>query len=485
MNTLQLLTSFPASGLNSISGYTAPVNSGSVAITEVRNILDTRWATDAMNQAATLAKASNSTAIIPTNCLTSNGISNVTASLFGMSSDGSFDLAGLGKLLGAGTGSLATLIGDLQIAATLQSLIAGLARSISNTAGAVFALLERALGMSDGSSLISLASGLVSAAGRAVDLFSNAFQMTLGGGLGMGGINPGELISGAVTMIGTLVGGTLVGAAVLAGGAVALAAGLAAYGISALIPPTSSFSALSSLMPSVSGASFGGLSGFGSAMSSLNAATLSQIASKIGSALSGLFTDPGNIQSLVNGVFGATNTFDRNQGISFIDGDWQGTALSVIAGLGMAALLWQLTKKSKSGTLAAGSATAILLASLLGNSAPVSSSFLGATNGSWLGSPAAALNGTSGALAEACAYNAALQAALGQISTASTSSIDSLMSSLECRRSTYDSLYTSASASALNSQDLLSKLLSLLGVMNGVSYPSICPDSGYSLGACS
>jgi hypothetical protein len=479
----QALTSFPLNGLNSINGYTSPINSGTVNITEIRNILDTRWATSAMTNAATLVSSNSTIRTISSNCLTSNGITNSTASLFGLSNNGAFDIAGLSSLLGAGAGSLLTLISDLQIAATLQSLVAGLAKLISSTASGVFLLLDKMLTNGD-SSMLSMASGLVASMGRAVDLFANAFKSTLSGDIGMGGINPGDLISGTVTMIGGLVGGTVVGAAVLVGGAALLAASLASMGISALISPTSSFSSLSGLMSSISGTGSSGLLGFGSAMSNLNAETLAKVSSKIGSSLSSLFPSNDFTGSMINSS-GNTNTFDRSQGLGILDGDnWNSSSLTRIAGLGLAFLLWQLAKKSGNKALS-GSATAILLATLLGNAAPIASSFLGASNGSWLGSAAAALSGISGVLADTCAYNTALNSALGQVGNATTAQLDALLSSLECRRSSYDNLYNSALSSALGSQDLLSKLLSLLGIVNGVSYPTVCPDSGYKLGSCS
>ena len=221
-----------------------------------------------------------------------------------------------------------------------------------------------------------------------------------------------------------------------------------------------------------------------SSNSSLNAETLAKVSSKIGSSLSSLFPSNDFTGSMINSS-GNTNTFDRSQGLGILDGDnWNSSSLTRIAGLGLAFLLWQLAKKSGNKALS-GSATAILLATLLGNAAPIASSFLGASNGSWLGSAAAALSGISGVLADTCAYNTALNSALGQVGNATTAQLDALLSSLECRRSSYDNLYNSALSSALGSQDLLSKLLSLLGIVNCVSYPTVCPDSGYKLGSCS
>jgi hypothetical protein len=181
----------------------------------------------------------------------------------------------------------------------------------------------------------------------------------------------------------------------------------------------------------------------------------------------------------------------RFQGITLIDGEWTNnyvTARNVK--LGLAALLgafalFSAKKKGRGGlsALSAGAA-GVLLATLLGNSAPVRGSFLTNGTGGWLGTPASTKGSITGSLAEACAFNAALSSALGAFLSSSTSEIDKLMYALECRRSTYSGVYDSAYEAQLNTDLMLQRMLALMGVTNGGRYPGVCASSGLGLGRC-
>mgnify|MGYP003588733445 FL=1 len=118
--------------------------------------------------------------------------------------------------------------------------------------------------------------------------------------------------------------------------------------------------------------------------------------------------------------------------------------------------------------------TRVLLASILGSAPPIVGSYLTTDNDGWLGTPAAALAGIRSALADACAFNAALLAAISGFRDADVSSIDKLMSSLECRRSTYIDLSGGLSNSMNHTGGLVNSLNNLLRLMESGKYGDIC-----------
>ena len=491
----QSLTDFPRLGDLSIGRYSVPTNSGTTPVTELRNILDTRWSMDSLDRAVDLARGSTSD--FNSSCLSGNGLWNPDGSAFGIGGRSGLSLTGLDSVLGRGADSLLGTIGDLQIAGTLQSLASGLARSISSMAGAMFGILDRALSAtgSVAQGLMGLAGKLVDAAARAVDLFSGAFQLAANGLTGLGGLDLGEALSGGLGKLAGLAGAGLEslvgGVGSLLSNVGSLASDLMSHGIDALLSPMASLSQLSSLFSPITGALSSLAKGVGDAMSSLNLETLSKVASKLGEALAGVLGDltgalAGIAGSLMDGI---TRTFERLQGLKFIDGEWDYSfPLSSIGDLGLKSLLGEAGRswRPNAGTFGSTgtSASRVLLAALLGSSSPVKGSFLATNAGGWLGSPVAALGGMSGALSEACAFNAALRSALSHFLSSGSSAIDALMAALECRRSTYNNIGDAAGGAGRLSQDLLNRLLGLLGVMGAGNYGDACASNGLAPGVC-
>ena len=491
MSMLYKPTSFPRVGAYSLGGYTPPSNAGIVPVTELRNLLDDTWARDATQRASAAAATLQGRGQTLGSCLTSTGLFNADGSGLGFGAGPAFSLSGLGSVLGASADSVAGVIGDLQMALGMQSLAAGLARSISSAAGSIFGLLDRALSATGPAAqhLVNLASGLVGLAGRAVDLFSGAFQLAGRGLLALGEFSPGEVFSGMAGKLQSMLGNIGGSVLALAGDAAALAGQLAAAGIDALLSPSATLGKLAGLFSPIAGALSGIGKGIGDALSKLNADTLAKVASKIGESLAGA------VGALADGIASAASalagkvmaTFERFQGVTLIDGDWKnGFRLSRASSLGLSSLLGLLSAKSK-GKFAKGvssaSAVGILLATVLGNSAPVKGSFLVTENG-WLGSAAGAIGSISASLAEACAFNAAMAAALRGFLGAGTSAIDALMASLECRRGTYSKVQSRAAAEQNRTEHLLRQMLALWRAITGGQYPAICPASPYGLGRC-
>lgn len=110
----QSLTDFPRLGDLSIGRYSVPTNSGTTPVTELRNILDTRWSMDSLDRAVDLARGSTSD--FNSSCLSGNGLWNPDGSAFGIGGRSGLSLTGLGSVLGRGADSLLGTIGDLQIA---------------------------------------------------------------------------------------------------------------------------------------------------------------------------------------------------------------------------------------------------------------------------------------------------------------------------------------------------------------------------------
>ena len=117
----QSLTDFPSLGDLSIGRYSVPLNSGTTPVTELRNILDTRWSMDSLDRAVDLARGSTSG--FSSGCLAGNGLWNPDGSAFGFGGRSGLSLTGLGSVLGRGADSLLGTIGDLQIANTLQDVL--------------------------------------------------------------------------------------------------------------------------------------------------------------------------------------------------------------------------------------------------------------------------------------------------------------------------------------------------------------------------
>ena len=495
MSLLSDLASFPAAGRYSIARYPVPRNSGTVPVTELRNILDTSWSRNALDRTASVARGSSWNP----GCLTSNGLVNAGALALGIAGAGNrFDLAGLNKMLGATGKSMSSVLGDLQMASSLQSLGAGLAKSISSTSGTMFFLLDKALGVSPAAAqnIMTTASAFLAASSRGVDLFSGAFQLAGRGRLGSGAFSPGEVFSGMGGKLESMLGGA---GSVLSAGAGGLADSLGDLGVDFMLPPDADLGDLASLFDPITGSLTGVGEGVGDALASLNADTLDGVAEKIGAALEeaeaggedGYGEDTADIiRKAIEEAEGEADTIDRFQGIQLIDGEWKDTGFSVTkkAMVGLAALLalFALKNRRKGGSSAmlGGSAAMVLLASLLGGSAPVSGSFLATQGGGWLGSPASASRGISSAMAEACAFNSAMMAALGGFLGSGSSAIDALMAALECRRSTYDRMYGTAYGAYGDTNYLLDRMSAILALLNSGAYPDLCASSGLGLGRC-
>ena len=491
MSLLSDLASFPQAGPFSIGGFTSPRNSGLVPVTQLRNLLDDTWSRNAVDRATSLA--GGDTALLT--CLTSNGLFNANGGVLGAPKGPSFSLPGLGSVLGSSSEALGGVVGDLQMAVGIQSLAAGLAKTISNGAGGVFALLDRALGASpaDAQKYLGMASKLTDMNIASNDLFAGAFSL---GGMGMlggmvkGQCTPGDIFSGEASSLLSFAG---LNSSLLAGSAenLDLQAQLDELGINAVVPPDANLNDLASLFDPVEGGlGEDGLS-VGDALSDLNDETVDNVNAKIGDALSDLIDSPEDLMAdLMDQVSDEEGTVERFQGVTLIDGEWtnnyvtaRNVKLGLAALLGAFALFSAKKGRTGAGLLSAGAA-GVLLATLLGNSAPIRGSFLTNGTGGWLGSPSATRGSVAGSLAEACAFNAALSSALGSFFGSSTSAIDQLMYALECRRSTYSGVYDTAYGAQVNTDMMLQRMLALLGVTNGGNYPGVCASSGLGLGRC-
>ena len=494
MSLLYDLASFPQAGPFSIGGFSSPRNSGLAPVSQLRNLLDNTWSRNAVDRASSLA--GSDTALLT--CLTSNGLFNSDGGALGVSKskESTLSLPGLGSVLGTSSKALGGVVGDLQMALGIQSLAAGLAKTVSNGAGGVFALLDRALGASpaDAQKYLSMASKLTDMNIASNDLFAGAFSL---GGMGMlggavkGQCLPGDIFSGEASNLLSFSG---LSSSLLAGSAenLDLQAQLDELGIDSVVPPDANLNDLASLFDPVEGGLGEDGMSVGDALSDLNDQTVDGVKSKIGDALSGLLD---GAKELIDGIFpseeGEEGTVERFQGVTLIDGEWTNNYVtSKNIKLGLATLLgafalFSAKKKGRGGlTALSAGAAGVLLATLLGNSAPVQGSFLTNGTGGWLGTPASTKGGVTGSLAEACAFNAALSSALGSFLTSSASDIDKLMYALECRRSTYGNVYDSAYGAQVNTDLMLQRMLALLGVTNGGSYPGVCASSGLGLGRC-
>ena len=491
MSLLSDLASFPQSGPFSIGGFTAPRNSGLAPVSQLRNLLDDSWSRNAADRAASLA--GSDTALLT--CLTSNGLFNADGSVLGGAKNPTFSLPGLGSVLKASNGALGGVVGDLQMALGIQSLAAGLAKTISNGAGGIFALLDRALGASpeDAKKYVDMASKLTDMNIASNDLFAGAFSlggMGMLGGMAKGVCTPGDIFSGEA---GNLLSFSGLSSSLLSGSAenVDLQAQLDALGIDSVVPPDANLNDLASLFDPVEGGlGEQGLS-VGDALSDLNDETVDGVKSKVGDALSSLLDGAGDlVDNALGAGDGEEGTVDRFQGVTLIDGEWtnnyvtaRNVKLGLAALLGAFALFSAKKGRTATGLLSAGAA-GVLLATLLGNSAPVQGSFLTNGTGGWLGTPSATRGSVASSLAEACAFNSAMSSALGSFFGSSTDAIDKLMYALECRRSTYGNVYDSAYGAQVNTDLMLQRMLALMGVTGGGSYPGVCASSGLGLGRC-
>ena len=524
MLDLNFIPAFPASGIHSIAGEAKPISSGLVSATEIRNILRDDWAKSAVNAAGTLASevefrrkygiyseissgSAASTLFKTNNC--ANGLWN-SDTLGGINK---VSLTGLGKILLTGASALSAAIGDLEISESLQALASGLAKSISNTASSIFAILDRALSSDKpiAERLVGLATRLMNSATKVVDLFSGAFDLASKGLLAITDLNPGELISGALGSLRNLAGAaidSLIGdAAKLINNVSSIAKDLLDLGINAFVGPSGTLNDIANLFGSITGKISDIASGIGNAISKLGLDTLSAIAQHIGDTMAGILGNIGGTiadiaRSVVDGV---SNTIERLRGVTFIDGEWVNMfSLSKLANFSLASIwskfapLLDDNTRLASGALLNGSrlgsnsalgqllnsispenaVKSVTLAALLGKSPPITGSFLTSANDGWLGNNSTVLSGISGAVSEACTFNSALLAALSQFTNASSKDIDDLMYALECRRGSYQGVYESLDSSRSSTRDLLDGFKNLLALLNKGNYGDICRAGG-------
>jgi hypothetical protein len=486
MFSLQTLTGFPSTGAFSTSGYSAPPNTGTVQKTELMNLLDTRWSRDAMGRATSLS-SSPSTSL---GCLGSSGLGNLGADALGFGrSDYSFDTAGLGRVMQAGSGSLRSTIGDLSVSATMQSLAAGLAHSIASQASAIGSLIERSLtaSPSDARKMLGAASQLVEIGARTTDKFSKGFQMASRGELSVGGdLDPGEFISGETDRLSGLAG---LDTGNLTGDDLNLKQELEDYGVFTPIAPSLEMADISALFPITELPP--GVGDIDGAIGDLSEETADAVSAKIGEAVGDQLDAEDDPDAAIGPDEGEDesdeDTADRLQGTGLLDGDGWKDATVIVSGNPQYAPLRGDPGLTTAGRSGSGSDAAVRLASLLGTSPPITGSFLSSDSSvAWGGSSTAVARGVSGALAEACSFNSAIFNAIGQIlnGNIARSLIDALLAALECRRSTYSNAQYNAASSLASTAALLAAMKALLGVMQGGIYPALCAASALGLGGC-
>ena len=379
-----------------------------------------------------------------------------------------------------------------------MSLVSGASRAFSSVAGVVGRLLDgfQELGSA---SLLDLAGRLMGAASGIVNLFGAAIEGLLSGKLAGGLLHVGDMLSGALGSViagaGSLFGGALGTLGSLAAGGV-LQQQLRAAGIAAAWPPALSLSALASLNPGrlVSGL-VSGLGGLASRIKALCLDTASKMLKKASNALSSVMELPGRVLGALRDAL--SRSFSRLAGLGLIDG---------LGAMGFmskanAARLGQIGLRSILGSgsngkvlepaarMMAASALAGLLArepAALGRLAlaqRVADAARNRTGDAGLLLDAS-LGGVSDFLADGCAFQTAVQSAVGCVRAGVRTGIDDLLATLECRRSSMDRASIEARARARASAALSLRLGALDGLLDGL--PASCAYTGdRPFGACS
>lgn len=467
MSSAQALISFPASGRLAIGSSGAPSSSGTAPVTGLRNILDKKWIENI------LGKAGEKT------CLSPTGLTDGTES--------GFSLTGLGSVLEASRESLEKTIGDLVTACAIGSLAAGLCNSVSSTTAAMFVLLDEASSTADASrrvKLVGLARKLAETSGRAVDLFSDAFQMAGQGLIGIEGADPGELLSGGLGKIASLAGSDGSSAQTIALDSDQLSEEFEAMGIEApLLPPSAGLNEICAALPSnESAASDGG--DIGSALSKLNEDTIRKVEKRVKEALLVSASRDSESESMVSRPSGVK----RAQGLTMLDGSGFGTPFSSSLSASARTLVATLAGSSFADSKASSRSWSpieqlVESASKSGVTTdssilPPVSSGVPSTSGDWQGTAESVLDVISSVMAEACAFNTLLSASLDLPDL----NVESLLPSLECRRSTFAGLSLKFELKLDYDKDLLRQLRGLVSMMIGGR--DLCSPSSLPLGSC-
>ena len=496
-----MLITFPRSGPLSTAGYAPPISSGVIALTPLTGFLDTRWQRSTL-EAAERARATTLTN--PSCILKAKAVDGLLGSLFpnadatllrGFGPSGAaLDPVALSRMLVAADESLGQTLSNLAASVALQSLMSGLGRVISNSAAGVATLLDRALNAIDGDHLLGLAERLIDSTAQTLDVFADAIQRSAIGQFAMGQIGVGDLLSGVTGAMGRALedAGVLVtdGLHVLADiGAegLALAEDLLNAGVNALVAPVMALSELATRLPSMVASIPGRLADLGQTLVSMAGDALRTLGSAVQGALSGLGAMVGDIVNNFSGFLsGLLQTFSRIQLANIIDGSIfeLGRELARLA-KSIAGFATGSLHRQDGAQL--GDASDSLVAAALGRRVPV----FGA--GPLLGDHGygdenfqSFMSGAYSTLADACAFNAALAAAVAALRRGllNTAALDELFASLECRRSTYDRFSLTLGNWAWIADGLLQRLNGLQTLLGADWLPPECGTGRGVLGGC-
>ena len=409
-----------------------------------------------------------------------------------------FDLAALRAIMDASQSSIRSARAELDLHTTLMSLVSGASRAFSNVAGTVGRLLDGFQERGD-LSLVDLASRLLGATSGIVNLFGSAIEGLMSGRLAGGLLHVGDMLSGAL-------GDIIAGAGNFIGGALGTLGSLATSGllqmqlkmagIFAAWPPALSLTALAALNPGslVSGL-VSGLGGLASRIKALCLDTAEKMLKKASNALASVMELPGRVLGAVRDAL--SKSFSRLAGLGLIDGL---DALGFMSKAN-AARLGRIGLRALLGTGAAGRimdpvARMVAAGSLAGLLArepaalgglDLARRMAGATRnrtgetGLLLD---ASLTGVSDFLSDGCAFQTAVQSAVGCVRAGVRTGIDDLLATLECRRSTMDRASTDARERSRASAAMSERLKALEGLLGGL--PAGCAYAGdRPLGACS
>ena len=496
-----MLNTFPRSGPLSTAGYAPPTSSGIIALTPLTGFLDTRWQRAAL-EAAERARAATLTS--PGCILKAKAVDGLLGSLFpnadaaslrGFGASGAaLDPIALSRMLAATDGSLGQTISNLAASVTLQSLMSGLGRVISSSAGGVATLLGLALAAADGDRYLSLAERLVASTGRTLDVFADAVQRSAVGQFAMGQIGVGDLLSGvtgamgrALEGVGVVVAGGLHALANVGATGLALAGELLDAGVDALIAPVMALNDLAARLPSLAAAIPGGIANLGRALVGMASSALQALGSAVESALGGLGAALGGAVGRLQGLLsGALKTFERIQLANVIDGSIFELGRE-LARLARSIFGFASDDPRRLGDTQSNDAVSTLVAAALGRRVPLfgSEPLLG---GHGYGDEGfrSFMGGAFSTLADACAFNAALAAALAALRRGglNAAALDELFASLECRRSTYDRFSLTLGDWAGVADGLLQRLLGLRTLLGTEWLPPGCGTGQGVIGGC-
>jgi hypothetical protein len=444
------------------------------SVTQVTNLVNTSWASTAVENAT----STSNDCCVTCSILGSSAPSPLTGQ------ENNFNLPAAGEAMGSVSAGLASAGQSLGIVAALQSITGGVAELGYNTSTAVLGLIQGAIASGEStaaSSLLRLATSLAAASGGASSLFSGAFGMAAAGTLAGGDTAIGRVLSGSLGSLQSSVPGlNLLGSVppslvALSPESSALASGVASAGAGAcVIPPSITPSDLATQYPAgvVSGLPGPNVSGGLAALASqLTTAVDSLVESVIGDAVTAFPV-----------LFGAPRpgTGPRAQGLPIVDGE-AAYAPAAAAPLGSAS-----ASAAPSASGAGGAATPGSLLSGAGVSAPsagdiAQAAFSNVAAGGadfadlLAGGLSAGVSLLAGACATASALGSLLGAAVSAIEAASAipadvlAALEAIASSLEEQAASYlaalNAAYAAAEAAAARLASLLNAntVLALLG----------------------